>query len=303
MPLNPEIRHPGPVSPDRDTRAPARVQPISFSIAPGQTVEEGLARGLRAAGCDSAYVEMSAAPLAPFAFVMPAPSPDDSHAAWYSPTIAHPAATVLRAGAIVGWREGAPFVHCHGSWQAEGGPVEMGHLLCPDSRAAAEIAVQGIGLTGGAFVSREDAETCFRLFAAEPMGMSPPRPRALAVTLKPNTDVPTALAAICREAGWRRARIRGIGSLNGAVFDDAPPMHSFASEFLVLDGRYDAPQEAGEGNAEEVGAARLRIAIVDVDGAIFEGWLVPGECPVCVTCEFVLTEEDGAPPVGQGATT
>lgn len=281
IPLNPPVRHPGPVAAQRHTLAAGTARDIRFTIAPGETVEEGLGKGLRAAGCGSAYVEMRGASLAPFAFVMPAPSPDDSHAAWYSQTITHPAATILHAGAIVGWRDGAPFVHCHGSWRAPGGPVEMGHLLNPDSRAREEIEVTGVGLTGAAFVSREDAETCFRLFAAESAGTPGIGREALAVTLKPNQDVPRALATLCHAQGWDRARIHGIGSLNGALFADGPPMQAFASEFLVLEGGFDASSDPW--------AARLRIAIVDPAGGIFEGWLVPGACPVCVTCEFVLT--------------
>jgi len=37
--------------------------------------------------------------------------------------------------------------------------------------------------------------------------------------------------------------------------------------------------------------ARLDIAIVDMDGAIFRGRLVRGENPVCVTAELVLVPE------------
>ncbi|PTW61366.1 protein of unknown function (DUF296) [Breoghania corrubedonensis] len=302
MPLNPPIRHPGPAAARRDARAHARTRPIAFTIEEGETVEEGLGRGLRASGCDSAYIEFDGGRLSPFAFVMPAAAPDDRHAAWYSPTVQHDAGgRVLFAGAIVGWRDGETFVHCHGSWQAKGGPVEMGHLLCPDSRAAAPIEVRGTGLHGAAFISQDDPETCFRLFAAQAAAAGAGNdnsetgsdeagdardPDGLAVTLRPNQDVCAALAAICRDEGFARAEIRGIGSLNGAIFEEGPAMRSYASEFVVLEGCYDA--------AADPEAARLRILVVDMDGRVFEGWLAPGECPVCVTCEFVVTAANSA---------
>ena len=286
-----QIRHPGPVAPVRHAKAWAEAVALDFIIHPGETMEAGLGRGIAEAGCDSAYLVLEAARLAPFRYVMPAGSPGPSHAAWYSETFAPDGiVTVKSAGAIVGCRDGAPFVHCHGLWQPKGREIAMGHMLPADSLAAEPVRVIGIGLRGAAFHSRQDDETNFRLFAAEPFEPIDPgapdaddRPsgyaRALALTLRPNQDVSLAIEAICAAEGIPRARLYGIGSLNGARFDDGPAMASYASELLIRDGRLEG------------GRVRLDVAVVAMDGEIFEGVLARGNNPVCVTFELVVVPQ------------
>ncbi|WP_158555200.1 PCC domain-containing protein [Fulvimarina endophytica] len=255
-----------------------------MTIEPGESIEAGLGRGLAEAGCHSGYVEIHAGRLDPFRFVMPAGSPGESHAAWYSQTHApEGGVTVERAGAIVGTRDGAPFVHCHGLWHSCDRERRMGHMLPPDCLAAEPIRAVGTGLSGAVFASRDDAETNFRLFAAEAVeGWPPAANSALAVTLRPNQDVCHAIEAICRDVAITRARIHGIGSLNGARFEDGPPMASYASELLIREGRLEG------------GKASLDVAVVAMDGTIFEGRLVRGDNPVCVTFELVIVP-DGEP--------
>lgn len=36
---------------------------------------------------------------------------------------------------------------------------------------------------------------------------------------------------------------------------------------------------------------RLEIAVVAIDGSIYRGRLVPGENPVCITCELIIVPE------------
>lgn len=280
----PPIVHPGPVSPQRHALSHGATVPLDFTIDPGETVEAGLARGMEAAGCDGGYVEIRGGRFDPFRYVIPAEAPDTGHAAWYSDTFAPDGgADVERAGLMVGRRDGVVFAHCHGLWRSDEG-IAMGHMLPGESIAAEPVRVLGVGLRGATFESRHDAETNFRLFAAEPVvrtrtGDAP----ALAVTLKPNQDLSHALEAICADNGIRKATIYGIGSLNGARFETGPDMDSFASEFLITEGRLEkAPEGAG---------IRLDIIVVAIDGSIFEGRLVNGENPVCVTCEMVIVPE------------
>ena len=141
--------------------------------------------------------------------------------------------------------------------------------------------VTGVGLRGAAFRSREDAETNFRLFVAEPSQQAglPTRSGALAVTLRPNQDVCLAIEAICAAETIASAQIFGIGSLNGARFESGAAMASYASELLIRDGRLEA------------GRVRLDVSIVATDGEIFEGVLVRGDNPVCVTFELVIVPD------------
>ncbi|MBO0902917.1 PCC domain-containing protein [Jiella sonneratiae] len=280
-----QIRHPGPVATIRHASAWGGAVRLDVTVEPGETMEAGLGRAVAAAGCDAAYVAMAGARLSPFRYVMPAGSPGPDHAAWYSNTFApEGVVTVEEAGAIVGRRDGAPFVHCHGLWRAGTGPLAMGHMLPAESRAAEPVRITGVGLRGAVFESRQDVETNFRLFAAEraasaASGLRPAGPAALALTLRPNQDVSAAIEAICAEEGIAAARIHGIGSLNGARFAAGPAMHSYASELLIRRGHL----------AE--GRARLDVAVVAMDGTIFEGVLVRGENPVCVTFELVVVPE------------
>ncbi|TMV56067.1 DNA-binding protein, partial [Thioclava sp. BHET1] len=160
------------------------------------------------------------------------------------------------------------------------GAEAMGHMLGPQSILSAPVRATGIALDGARFEQRPDPETNFQLLAAVATGGE--AGEALLVTLRPNQDVCEALARICTEAGFARASIHGIGSFNGARFEDGAEMTSFASEFLVTEGRFDAAAEA---------PLRLEVAVVGLDGQIFRGPLVPGAAPVCVTCEFVLLRE------------
>ncbi len=245
-------------------------------------MEAGLGRGVAAAGCDSACVEINGGRLDPFRYVLPAESPDGSHAAWYSETFApEDGATIEQACAIVGRRDGASFTHCHGLWRIGKTEVALGHMLPPDCVAAEPIRVRGTGLRGAAFESRQDPETNFRLFAAEPAAKPVETAgSALAITLRPNQDISHALEAICADAGIRQAAIHGIGSLNGARFEYGPPMDSFASEFFIEAGRLEETPDGPR--------VRLDIAIVAIDGTIYRGKLIRGENPVCVTCELVV---------------
>lgn len=278
------IRHPGPVAPVRHAKARGRLVPLRFIIEAGEAMDAGLGRGVAEAGCDAAYVNLSKARLNPFRYVMPADSPGPSHAAWYSETFAPNAGVLVEeAGAIVGERDGAPFVHCHGLWRAGGADLAMGHMLPNESFAGEAVTVTGFGLKGAAFRSREDAETNFRLFAAEASEANDNGPahgpRALAITLRPNQDVSEALEAIAAAEGIRDGTIHGIGSLNGARFETGPAMESYASELLIRNGRL------------EKGRVRLDVAVVAMDGTIFEGFLIRGENPVCVTFEIVLVPD------------
>jgi predicted DNA-binding protein with PD1-like motif len=282
MNRRPPIVHPGPPAPQRHALAWARAVPLDFTLPRGEAVETGLAKAVAAAGCDGACVEIDGGRFDPFRYVLPAASPDAGHAAWYSATVVPEGGVVIdRATAIVGRRDGAGFVHCHGLWRGEDDAPALGHMLPPESFPAEDVRVRGVGLSGAVFESRHDPETNFRLFAAEPSGgRVADNGSALAVTLRPNQDISYALEAICGEAGIHRASIHGIGSLNGARFESGPAMHSYASEFFVTEGRL-AATPAGP-------RARLDIAVVDMDGAIYRGRLVRGENPICVTAELVV---------------
>lgn len=274
------IRQPGPPAPERITAVPAGAVAIDTVLPPGTRLLDALAT-LMADGIESACLSLHGGALGPFAYVIPALSPDGTQAAFYSQTFRPPGRTVLDTAAVtLGWRAGSPFFHCHALWTEADGRPGCGHVLPDDTMIAAPIRVRGAGLVGARFEVGPDPETGFNLFTPRPTGTPPPagsRP-AVALRLAPNQDLPDTLDGVARNAGYGRATVAGgVASINGARFIGAPPLDGFATELLVRRGtiRPGTPAE-------------LDIAVVDYLGTIRTGHLVPGDNPVLMTFEGAL---------------
>jgi predicted DNA-binding protein with PD1-like motif len=256
---------------------------LQFTLEPGQAVDAAIAKGFAEFGCVGGFVEFKGGRCEPFQFVMPAASPDALHAAWYSKTFV-PAGVVEieRACAIVGWRDGKLFTHCHGIWNSRDGRW-MGHMLGPHSIVAEPITVTGIGSRTAAFKALPDPETNFTLFEPVPVSEDAAKafqPYVLLARVRPNEDISLAIEAICAEHRIITAHVYGIGSLNEVLFTDETRVESHATEVLIRRGR-----------VIDVGGlprASLDIDVVDMQGRIFEGEIVRGDNPVCVTFELVI---------------
>jgi predicted DNA-binding protein with PD1-like motif len=283
-----QILHPGPVAAERATVVAGAPVPLRFVLEPGETVDQAIARGMAAAGCRGGFVAFNGGRCEPFRYVMPAASPDADHVAWYSETF-EPAGPVdvTSACAIVGERDGGPFLHCHGIWDTAEGR-RMGHMLAPVTTVAEPIEVRGIGFREATFRGMPDAETNFTLFEPVRTAEAAPAPagrRAWLAKVRPNEDISLAVEAICARQGIAQARIHGIGSLNGVRFVDGTRVESHATEVLISRGIVEG---TGDGLR-----ARLAIDVVDMEGAVFSGELVHGDNPVLITFELVI-EEIGA---------
>ena len=88
----------------------------------------------------------------------------------------------------------------------------------------------------------------------------------------------------CSSHGISKARIYGIGSLNGVRFTDGTSVASHATEVSIREGW--AEHRDGEMRAS------LSIDVVDMQGGIFSGTLVRGDNPVCVTFELVIVDAE-----------
>jgi predicted DNA-binding protein with PD1-like motif len=252
-------------------------------LEPGLTVDEAVAKGFAASGCVGGIVFFQRGRFEPFRYVMPAASTDPHYAAWYSETF-EPAGpvTIRRAAAIVGVRDGKPFLHCHGIWDTAEGS-RMGHMLAPMTTVAEAGEVRGIGFREATFEAVPDPETNFTLFEPKEIYASAPEragTRALLAKVRPNEDISLAIEEICSRDGITTANIYGIGSLNGVRFDDGIEVPSYATEVLIREGSV----RIVEGRPQ----ARLVIDVVDMDGGISSGELVRGDNPVCVTFELVI---------------
>ncbi|MEO3388466.1 DUF296 domain-containing protein [Mesorhizobium sp. CAU 1741] len=275
------LTQPGPVATERMKAVPCRAHPVQLPLAAGATVNEAITGALARAGFSSGYVTLENVAVAPMRYVIPANAPDDTHVAWYSDTHAPDGVVVIeRAGVIVGTRDGEPFMHCHGIWREPDGARRAGHLLPHDTIIAANAQLHGWGTEGAVFVAREDPETNFKLFAAEPTEPAAARPNALVATIRPNGDVCLAIEALCRANGRSSATIHGVGSLVGVDFTDNRHVPSYATEVFITRGEVSAS------------TCSLDVALVGLDGEIHEGRLKRGTNPVCITFELLVAFAD-----------
>ena len=288
------MRHlvqPGPAPAERIESLAGGGLLFGYSLDPGQTLVAALTAPLVAAGMQSAAITFADAALAPFRFVLPGPPQDSAHVAWFSAPHAprgDPARPTLveRANATFGWRDGAPFVHCHGVWVEPDGTRRGGHMLPEETVLAAPARARAWALSTVAITVDPDPETNFPLFHPVPArgaGMSGTL-RLVAARIRPNQEIGAALVALCHRHGFRAATLRGsLGSLIGASFTDGRVVPDRATEVLVRHGRV-APGPDG------ALAATLDLVVVDAEGRPHEGRLAAGENPVCITFELMVEE-------------
>jgi predicted DNA-binding protein with PD1-like motif len=274
------IQQPGPAGPQRIIAHPVITRAVDEELPRGVSLLSALHDLARAHGAEGGCLTLSGGALGPFAYVIPALAPDPSHAAYYSETFRPAGQTRLDIAAItVGFRDGAPFFHCHGFWTEADGRPGGGHMLPEETTIAAPIRAKGVLIAGARFEARQDAETGFKLFT--PIATEAPRAataNGIAIRLCPNQDITAALEAAAADAGFGPARLHGgVGSIIGARYANAPPVDNFATEMLIRDGLI------------RPGATRLDVAMVDLTGHLSAGVLTPGDNPVLMTLEAVLT--------------
>ncbi|WP_431272032.1 PCC domain-containing protein [Dankookia sp. P2] len=275
----PSLAQPGPALQPRVESLGAWATRLDFTLDPGLSLLEAVARPLRAAGFASAVLEIAGGGFGPFAYVLPAHAPDAAHAAWYSGTHEPPGGARLERGNVTfGQRAGTPWLHCHAIWREASGR-RAGHVLPEETIVAAPIAARAWGLSGAGFAVGPDAETNFTLF--QPALMSGPAggSRALVLRVRPNEDLVAALEIACRAHGFTRAVLRGgVGSLVSPRFAEGTGTDDIATELLVTGG----------GLGPEGGA--MTVALADMRGEVHAGRVVRGANATCITCELVLQE-------------
>jgi predicted DNA-binding protein with PD1-like motif len=279
------IVQPGPPALERIQWVEARARAFSFTLQPGLPLLEAVRCGFAAAGFSGGTLRTGGGALGPFAYVMPALSKTDQHAAFYSDTFRPAGTTRLQMATMtLGQRDGASFFHCHALWTEADGRINGGHILPEETAVAEPFAVEAFGIDGATFLAEPDPETNFKLFGpvTSPTSDVPTTGRAFALRMRPNQDVAAALEAFCRQHGIFRAKLHGgVGSTIGARFTDGRSVVPFATELAVRSG-FVAP------DADHILEAELDIAIVDHLGGIAEGRLTRGDNPVLMTMELVL---------------
>ncbi|MGH7210339.1 MAG: PCC domain-containing protein [Acetobacteraceae bacterium] len=269
---------PGPAPPERVVARAGKVEAVDFALAPGQSLNAALTGPLVMAGFRSGAVVFEGAVLAPFRYYLPGPSADGAHAAWFAGPHEAAFARVETANATFGWRDGAPYVHCHAVWIEPDGTRRGGHIIPEDSEVRDAGAARAWALRDVRVGAAYDAESNFILFAPE---SGPEAAGLIVVRIRPNEDLCTAIEALCRARGITTAVIRGsLGSLVGARFTDGSDVADHATEVLIR-----------RGVVREVGGAphaEIALIVADMRGRVHEGVPVRGENAVCITFELFL---------------
>jgi hypothetical protein len=266
------IVQPGPTAAARAVAVPCEARSVAVELPAGVRLLDALAALMD--GAESGSFSLTGGALHPFGYVQPALSPDADHAAWYSAPFRPAGVTRWERGSVtLGWRDSAPFFHCHGIWIEADAARQGGHVLPDETFIAAAIRAEGVLLRGARFEAMQDVETGFRLF--EPRaGAAVADTNALALRLRPNQDITAALRTLGAGAGFARAALpAAVGSIIGARFADGSVVENFATEIFLEPGDIAAP---------------LRTGLVDLTGALAEGVLAPGENPILMTLEAVL---------------
>ncbi len=268
--------HPGPPDPVRIDAIRAEPHALRFTLPAGQTLAQALTAPVVAAGFQCATVTVRDAAVNPFRYVMPNPSPDAAHVAWFSATQAPAGVSrIEQANVTVGWTDGAPSIHCHAVWREPDGQRRGGHILPTETCLSEPTEATAWGFRNVRIETKPDAETNFTLF--QPQGEADPSGHGLVLRVKPNEDILTALETTTHAYGITDATVRGsLGSLVGAQFADGAAVADHATEVLVREGFI------------RNGRAALDMLVVDMEGRVHDGWLTRADNPVCITFDLFL---------------
>lgn len=153
------IVQPGPPVPARIQWVEARGRAFALKLEAGLPLLEAARRGLAAQGFAGGTLNIGAAALGPFAYVMPALSKTGENAAFYSDTFRPAGVTRLKTASMtLGRRDGAAFFHCHGLWTEADGRIGGGHILPEETIVAESFEAAAFGLDGAIFTAEPGAD-------------------------------------------------------------------------------------------------------------------------------------------------
>lgn len=292
------ITHPGPLHQQRIQSVQGTSTTIVKRLTGGGRLVDELHELLAASGHRSGVAEILDGDLEDISYCVPADG-RDSRSVSYSESRASVRGQVLFGTAVLGQRDGKPFMHCHCIWRQWDGALAAGHLWPETRTGALAPSVAMVGLVGIELTSSDCTETFLPVFTPHAgngetlMNSDTPHPghRTVVARVLPNEDITEAVARICNDNNFHSALVRGgTGSLIGAVFEPCDggstrTVDGPATEIVTLIGHL----VAGEDGTPSV---HLSCSLVDKHGHVHAGRLVPGANPVSVTFELVVQEID-----------
>lgn len=296
-----KIIHPGPLQQKRlQTVKGTSTTTINRLPGGGRLVDE-LHSLLAASGHHSGVAEILGGSLSPISYCVPADG-RSGRAVSYSETCTGEYAQVIFGTAVLGRRNGEPFMHCHCIWRRPDGTLAAGHLWPETHTVDPAPSVALISLDGIELTSADCTETLLPVFTpraefgGQAMNSDTAHPtyRTIVARVLPNEDITDAVVRICSDNGFSTATVRGgTGSLIGALFEPnngGPPrkVDGPATEVVTLVGHLET-DEHGQS------IVHLSCTLVDKYGTVHAGRLVQGANPVSVTFELVVQKIDPMP--------
>lgn len=266
---------PGPPRAKASDSEPCTATPVHVALEPGAKLLDATGAWMLAEGCDGAMLALKDVSVSALRYVLPDVSNDPSFAAYYSLDHTLEGPGLIRSGQMtLGWRDGAPFAHCHGLFEDAAGHVACGHLRVESCILRAGAILTGHALHGATFEAHPCGETNFVLLT--PVFRRKVEANAAIVKLSPNEEIGAGLAAAASAHNFKNATVYGLGSLVGAVFEDGRTLERMETEFFFDQAKVQA------GNAD------LGITIVQAGGRRLSGRLASGKNAVLMTVEALL---------------
>ena len=312
------VVHAGPRQGRRIVSVPTRSSEHLVELSEGADLFAALEQCLTDFAVPGIMAEFVSGQFGRIDYVHPAYGPDAEHPMSFTEAFSVDDPTQLRhASATIGFREGTPFCHIHGSWTGADGETKGGHLLPGTSAGPAGLRIRLFALSDARLISEVDPETGFSAFApapaqtipsapAERAGFpfdveppqfttgavpSPPALDAVVSRVRPGEILDEAVLAVCRNAGFDSAEVvASLGSTTGAVFVNGSAPWP-AVEFTYLSGTVTGATAEGASSAGPQNPRphiSLSGEVVDVAGEVRRGTLEPGANPVAVTFELFV---------------
>lgn len=284
--------HPGPLNPSRlDFMQLADVVTEDVMLQSHQSLHDAVIQAAAQLGgtCGTASLEGGA--LSKTRFTTGGP-PRDGKSANYTYIRDYGATELTMGTCAFGYAEDAPrFVHCHAKFSKNPHGSEMGgHFMAEDCMISEPIFAKmnvfiGNGITKCA--SGETHHAIFEIDEDQPSSEDDGFGREYFIRVHPNEDLPLALEKFCAGQNIQNALVgSSLGSLNEPTISQRGKVKKIASvgtEVLAFNGEIMTERD---GNLR----ASLLTNLVNEDGTEFVGYLVQGQCPVCITAEIYLLE-------------
>ncbi|WP_166432942.1 PCC domain-containing protein [Nesterenkonia salmonea] len=286
----PMLNHWGPHGWPRIKAHKSRTIGALQSLRSGALLSEELLRITSGLNVTAGFAELFSGVLSPLHYCVPA-AEDGQRCVSFSEDRATEQGHLLYGSATIGTRDQRPFVHSHLHWTDASGRLLAGHIW-PETVVGSPAPVAAVfGLLDVDWTSLDDPETSMPTFepsrslTKEPL-MTDQHSSATVARVLPNQDITEAVLTVSREAGYTKAVVRaGLGSLIGATLTDQRTgevryVTGPGTEVITLTGFVRMGAEGLE--------TQLTTTLVDRNGQVHSGLLVPGKNPVAVTFELTI---------------